>query len=402
LKETPLVSVIIPTYNRSNYVQKAIDSVLSQSYKNLELIVIDDGSTDDTEEVIRSKYVNKLKYIKQENQGESKARNVGISLSNGKYLAFLDSDDKWHPDKLMHLVKFFEKMQQIDPKTTLVCSSAWLIDGDGNLIKRKPIGRLKNIEKLLPCDYLKKPHIGGPSNIVFLKEHIIDIGGFDEKIKYGEDWDLIIKLRSKYNFKYLDKPLTYYRIHGIEQQKFPSLSSIEKKLRDNLLIIEKNSFITNDQIYVDKLKSAIYERHAFFYYAFQKWDEGKLNIYKAIELNNDLVRNYSNLPRRVSYSFIQGAKILKCNDITEFFSFYFENFLPNLIDNFPVEGLIIKYENKIFANICVNLFFDNGIEKNQEEYLYLFTMSLRKENRFFFSKQLWKKFIMSYFRKRNN
>jgi glycosyltransferase involved in cell wall biosynthesis len=103
------VSVIIPTYNRCKFVQEAIDSVLAQTYTNFELIVVDDGSTDGTGEVIQSKYQGKLIYIWQKNQGRSKARNLGISISTGKYLAFLDSDDKWHPEKLMNQVKSLEE-----------------------------------------------------------------------------------------------------------------------------------------------------------------------------------------------------------------------------------------------------------------------------------------------------
>lgn len=96
----PRVSVIIPTYNRREYVQEAIDSALAQTFTDYEIIVIDDGSTDGTSEALQARYGNRIHYEWQENQGESVARNRGIELARGEYIAFLDSDDLWHPEKL--------------------------------------------------------------------------------------------------------------------------------------------------------------------------------------------------------------------------------------------------------------------------------------------------------------
>ena len=96
----PTVSIIIPTYNRQSLVQETIDSVLRQSLSDWELIVIDDGSTDETGAVLTERYGTSIRYVYQQNQGESAARNYGISLAQGKYVAFLDSDDLWLPNKL--------------------------------------------------------------------------------------------------------------------------------------------------------------------------------------------------------------------------------------------------------------------------------------------------------------
>ena len=98
--DTPLVSVIIPVYNSAKYIQKAIDSVLDQTYSNYEIIVVDDGSTDETRQKLQS-YQNKIRYVFQENQGSATARNTGIKLAKGDLVAFLDSDDFWSmPEKL--------------------------------------------------------------------------------------------------------------------------------------------------------------------------------------------------------------------------------------------------------------------------------------------------------------
>jgi len=100
----PDISVIIPTYNRDEFVTKAVDSVLSQSYTSYELIVVDDGSTDNTREVLKP-YMDRISYIYQENAGVSAARNAGIMAASGRWIAFLDSDDTWMPDKLARQIQ---------------------------------------------------------------------------------------------------------------------------------------------------------------------------------------------------------------------------------------------------------------------------------------------------------
>ena len=103
---TPFVSVIIPTYNRAWSLKKAIDSVLEQDYKNFELIVVDDGSTDDTEALV-TEYAKSVKFVQQPNLGVSAARNKGIQISSGSLISFLDSDDYWEPKKMSTPVEFF-------------------------------------------------------------------------------------------------------------------------------------------------------------------------------------------------------------------------------------------------------------------------------------------------------
>ena len=106
---TPYVSVILPTYNRGHVIQTAIQSVLNQSYKNFEILVVDDGSTDNTPEQITRVQDRRLQYIRQDlNQGAAAARNVGMKAAQGSYIAFLDSDDAWHPDKLRQQLEFLE------------------------------------------------------------------------------------------------------------------------------------------------------------------------------------------------------------------------------------------------------------------------------------------------------
>jgi glycosyltransferase involved in cell wall biosynthesis len=126
----PLVSVIIPTYNCGKYIVQSIESVLKQTYEKIEIIVVDDGSTDDTP-LKMSRYRENIVYIRQKNQGSSKSRNIGMSHSKGEYIAFLDADDRWHPRKLEMQVRCFQEVHDIG----LVFTDFSRIDMEGNILQ---------------------------------------------------------------------------------------------------------------------------------------------------------------------------------------------------------------------------------------------------------------------------
>ena len=142
MENTPIISVIIPTYNRENMIGYAIKSVLNQTFKNLEIIVVDDGSTDNTEEIIRDFKDKRVKYIKKykKNRGISVARNIGIKVARGKYIAPLDSDDEWLPEKLDKQIKI---LQDGPPELGVVYSNSCYIDKSG-----KNMNKLRNTKKV--------------------------------------------------------------------------------------------------------------------------------------------------------------------------------------------------------------------------------------------------------------
>ena len=133
----PRVSVIIPTYNRLDYVQEAIDSVLAQTYTDYELIVVDDGSTDGTGDTLKARYGDRIRYLWQENQGWPAARNHGVSIAQGEYIAQLDSDDLWLPEKLVRQVPVLDAC----PEAVLVFSHVMQIDAEGGVEKQGRLGR---------------------------------------------------------------------------------------------------------------------------------------------------------------------------------------------------------------------------------------------------------------------
>ncbi|MCD9189480.1 MAG: glycosyltransferase [Pyrinomonadaceae bacterium] len=204
----PKVSVIIPNYNYANYIAKTIDSVLAQTYKNLEIIVIDDGSKDNSLEILEG-YGEKIKVLKQQNQGVSMARNNGAANSSGEYIAFLDADDIWLPGKMeVQMKRFFD-----DGEIGLVHCSMDFIDPNG-----KPCGENYNgMEGRVADEFLrfeKGVVVGAGSTGVVPRRIFDELGGFDKRFSTAADWDFSYRLATKYKIAFVREPLVLYRIHN--------------------------------------------------------------------------------------------------------------------------------------------------------------------------------------------
>ncbi len=230
----PTVSVIIPTYNRRAYVQEAIDSVLAQTYTDYEIIVIDDGSTDGTGEALRERYGDKIIYEWQENQGESVARNRGIALAQGEYIAFLDSDDLWLPEKLEKQVAYLEE----HPEVGAVACQALLVDSHGEPLPGCAIqgvdialGDLTTESLALVCA------IHNASMVVVRRSIVVGVGGFDSEIQHGEDWDLYIRISAQKRIGQVCEVLSLTRVHAGGQWSSSRGDLIEPRLRDGLRVV---------------------------------------------------------------------------------------------------------------------------------------------------------------------
>jgi glycosyltransferase involved in cell wall biosynthesis len=195
MKSDPLVSVIIPTYNRADIVCKAIDSVLGQTYKNIEVIVVDDGSTDHTEAKL-SHYGNGIRVITQENSGPSIARNRGVAASHGQIIAFLDSDDYWLPTKLSRQVELLEKAGPDIPCCLCNCTIVY-----NNGTKRSTF-KIADIVPdcsagiwLNPAEVLSTRFVIFNQAVVIRKEVLDRIGSFNENLPmFSEDFELALRL----------------------------------------------------------------------------------------------------------------------------------------------------------------------------------------------------------------
>lgn len=215
---TPEVSVIIPTYNRSSMVQLAIKSVQEQTFSDLEIIVIDDGSNDNTQEVISQfqKSDNRIVYLYQNNQGPSVSRNTGIKSSHGKYISFLDSDDLWKPDKIEKQLSIFKQHEDID----VVYVNYINIDNSGDFISYNLSSEADNKFKSFSL-YEKLFYFcavtGSDSSVIAKRDAIIRTGFFDEHLYVSEDRDYWRRMAISCNFYFLDEYLVLIRRHKNSQ-----------------------------------------------------------------------------------------------------------------------------------------------------------------------------------------
>ena len=204
----PLVSVIIPCYNAARFVREAVASVLSQTYRPLEIIVINDGSTDDTEAVLQP-YFGQIRYYSQPNHGLSATRNRAISLARGELIAFLDADDVWLPEKLARQVQCL--MQ--NPEIGLVHTNYMkLYDDTGERVARQS----QDLPNGNCYARLALGNVVQVSSVVLRRECLEKVGTFDDKIprRTCEDYDLWLRMARHFDFAYIPEPLMLYRRHA--------------------------------------------------------------------------------------------------------------------------------------------------------------------------------------------
>lgn len=202
----PKVSIVIPTYNRSWIIGRAIKCVLEQSFKDFELIIVNDGSIDDTDHVLRQFTDNRIVLIKSEtNGGPSHARNLGLKSAKGELIAYLDSDNLWYPQFLEVMCEAFNK------DTVMVYSGQNLLLVGGTKSSPKVIGRKTRNEIYNPAKLLSNNYID-VSCVVHKRYVIEEMGYFDESVKGIEDWDAFAQIAIKYPFriKHIDNVLSEY------------------------------------------------------------------------------------------------------------------------------------------------------------------------------------------------
>ena len=231
-KKNPLVSVIIPTYNRGWILKEAIDSVLAQDFTDFELIVVDDGSTDNTQDILSS-YKEDIVVLRQDNKGVSSARNRGIISASGQFIAFLDSDDLWLSQKLSRQVDFFNANPD-----ALICQTEekWIRNG----IRVNPKKRHKKLTGDIfdPSLYLC---LVSPSAVMIKHSLFENTGMFDESLPACEDYDMWLRISCRYPVYLIDTPLIIKRGGHADQLSRSScldryrIQSLKKIIESNLL-----------------------------------------------------------------------------------------------------------------------------------------------------------------------
>lgn len=228
-----LVSVVIPTYNNAQFVCDAIDSVLAQTYKNYEILLIDDGSKDNTGRVIEKYDGKQIRYIYQENKGLAGARNTGIKASRGELIAFLDADDMWLPEKLERQAGLMNAF----PNVGLVGCGYYGVDESGERVKEMKGRNYLNKELLLNDLMVRNVVTGSGSGVLARKECFEKAGLFDESFRSTEDRDMWYRILNFYDLKFVTDYLVVIRVRknslskNVAMMKFSQKKFIQKHLK---------------------------------------------------------------------------------------------------------------------------------------------------------------------------
>ena len=294
----PAVSVIIPAYNCSAFLPATLDSALAQTYHDLEIIVVDDGSTDDTPARL-GPYFSRITYIRQTNKGVSAARNAGIRAARGEFLAFLDADDVWVPEKLALQVPLLA-----DPAVGIVYSDFSVHYADGTALASYLAGRPLAQEGWIAENYIQSRFFL-PSCMVVRRSAVEECGLFDEDLRASEDFELFARVCLRWQARRVDQPLTRRREEG------HNLTADKAKLsRYTILALEK--ILLREPDLQPRTKRAVFEelgRHHWWrgYELFQSAEPGaaRPHLARAIRYNRENLRTCaplllaSFLPRNV-------------------------------------------------------------------------------------------------------
>ncbi len=270
---TPFFSVIIPLFNKEKYIEATLKSVLKQTFKDFEVIIVDDGSTDDSLKIVSQIKDSKITFIKQENKGVSCARNLGISKANGDYIALLDADDIWLPNHLLELKKLIETF----PNAGLYCNN-YQVYYTNKVYRPAKFNFDFDKDCLIVNDFFKASIINSvalTSAVGFTREKFNSIGGFNTKLKSAQDTDLWIKLALNYDVAfnpkrtmsykfYIDNSLSKSKYNDIKYELINNFSEEEKENPSLKLYLDINRCavairckINNEEGLYQKLKSEI-------------------------------------------------------------------------------------------------------------------------------------------------
>ena len=275
----PKVSVIITTCNRGRFVLEALESVLSQAFKDFEIIVVDDGSTDDTPRLLK-KYASSIYYVYQRNQGRSAARNSGIRLARGEYIAFLDDDDIWLPGKLERQVVFLDSHGE----TALAHTFTELMDEYSRPLEKETKKHLRSYRKATRIGYtyegMSRLCVMYTSSVMIRKACFARIGFFDSNIEAFEDWDIYLRFALEYKISSITETLVRIRIHPAHSTQDEFTWGRIKVSRKHLSILDS----LGDSDWIRCARYNFYLHLAKAYYISGDIQKSRQNIILALKL----------------------------------------------------------------------------------------------------------------------
>jgi glycosyltransferase involved in cell wall biosynthesis len=273
-KNKPLVSVIIPTYNSASFLPHSVESVLRQTYDHFELLVVDDGSTDNTQEVL-APYRDSIRYLKKANGGPSSSRNLGITEARGEFIAFQDSDDIWFPQKLALQVEHFRQ----NPILGVVFTGSQHFNENGLLDSN--IGNGYAPPTGMIFDKLLTDHFIAMSSVMVRRSCIDEVGAFDESLIGAEDYNFFLRLARRFPYGFINEVLVQKRLHESNLS-----DNLEQMCEDEIKNLDKIASLFPDaRIPKGRLSGHIYARFGRYYFNQQRFDEARACFRKAFRLS---------------------------------------------------------------------------------------------------------------------
>jgi glycosyltransferase involved in cell wall biosynthesis len=292
LMEAKLVSVIMPAYNGENYIVKAVESVIAQTYENWELIVVDDGSTDQTAFLVKAFNDPRIKYVYQENRGQAAALNHGLSIAKGDYITTLDTDDWFTIDSLSARVQFLDQQ----PEFGVVYGDGIYCDVDGKPLMRFSENRVGDVMGDVYNVLINTPFFGTGGNVMVRREifetyHI----RYDESIVWCQDYDIYIRIAERTAFGVIDVVTIWYRLHEANMTM-----SMSRERRLESYIRMKQKVLSSPRF----LEVPISSRVEFFYYQFLIHGRvGQLDEQMALAKSE----HFCALPKQKQAQLLRGA-----------------------------------------------------------------------------------------------
>lgn len=295
------VSVIIPNYNREKTIKHSILSVINQTYKNIEIIVVDDNSSDNSKELLMeltNQYKNLKVYFNNKNKGANFSRNKGAELSTGEYIAFLDSDDQFLPRKIERQMEILDRLKNNDIGIIFT----------NMLIKNKPMLHYKSDSFINIEDIIFRNRLGGFSSVLMKKDVFFEVGKLDEELLSCQDWDMYLKVLSKYSGYIISDPLVKYYLQDDSISK-----NFNKVIQGHNAIFNKIKKINNVKLLVNE-KQLVYNQKLLLgdiYRRFGMFDEARRNYRYCIKYKKDIrtiIYIFSTLFGKRLYEFLVKLK----------------------------------------------------------------------------------------------
>lgn len=299
----PIVSVVIPVYNGERFLRESLESVFAQTFRDYEVICVDDGSTDGSFALLR-KYGERVRVVQQTNEGQSAARNAGVRLARGEYIAFLDQDDRWYPSKLEQQVAVL----QAEPDVVLVHCNYDRVDGEGRVLQAGAALAERASALASPLGCLIGEALIFPSSMMVRRDVFQRVGGFTPELRGYEDFDLMARLKPHGRFVLLNESGMSYRLHDGGFSRAGGMGVIRS--RERFLIRMRDLYMG------DRAKEALITRMLADCYS--DWGmhearggnrrEGREKLIRSLRQNPWKFRTYSRLVRVTMSGLVRNRK----------------------------------------------------------------------------------------------